>query len=390
MNSFEINKILGALLGTCLFLLAVHIASGALFSPVAPAKPGYEIAVKAEQPQSPGGAAPASSANEPIENLLASASIEHGTTIAKECQLCHNFGKGQGNKVGPDLYGVVGRPVASEAGFNYSPPLKAKGGTWTFDALNTWLTDPRADVPGTLMTFAGLPNEKQRADVIAYLNSNSDKALPLPAAAQNKAGATADQGAAAKNSPANAASPPANAASPPANAASPPANAASPPANAASPPANAASPPASAAVNPPAAAPATPSNAAANPPAANAPGSAPANPPVSAPANVPNNNNAAATPPASSPGNAPSNAPANPPAAAPANPPAASTNPPAAAPANAPANAPSNAAASPPPAPASASTSTKAATKRGHAPAKPAANTKRGNRKPRRPPPRYE
>ena len=88
--------------------------------------------------------------------------------------------EGQGPKVGPDLYGVVGRPVASVAGFNYTAALKAKGGTWTFDALNKWLTDPRADVPGTAMTFAGLPNEKQRADVIAYLNTLSKNPLPLP------------------------------------------------------------------------------------------------------------------------------------------------------------------------------------------------------------------
>lgn len=181
MNSFEINKILGAVLGTCLFLLAVHIASGAIFTPATPAKPGYEIAVKEEQPASGGAAAPAKEV--PIAQLLASASAQQGEQTAKVCLTCHNMGKGQGNKVGPDLYGVVGRAVASESGFNYSASLKAKGGTWTFDALNPWLANPRKDVPGTLMTFAGLPNEKQRADVIAYLNANSDSPQPLPKAA---------------------------------------------------------------------------------------------------------------------------------------------------------------------------------------------------------------
>jgi len=205
MDSFEINKILGALLGTCLVLLAVHIASGAIFAQRAPAKPGYVIEVKQEQqPGQPGPAA--APAGQPIENLLASASIERGTQVAKQCELCHNLGKGQGNKIGPDLYGVVGRKVASEEGFNYSAPLKAKGGTWTFDALNTWLTNPRADVPGTLMTFAGLSNEHQRADVIAYLNSNSDHPLPLPKAAQNQPAANQ---AAGNNPPANANNPPA-------------------------------------------------------------------------------------------------------------------------------------------------------------------------------------
>jgi cytochrome c len=180
MNSFEINKILGALLGTCLILLAVHIVSGALFSVPAPAKPGYEIAVKEEKPgQQTAAAKPAA---QPIEALLPSASAERGAQVAKQCQVCHNLQEGQGPKVGPDLYGVVGRAVASLASFNYTAALKAKGGTWTFNALNTWLTDPRADVPGTAMTFAGLPNEKQRADLIAYLDTLSKNPVPLPKA----------------------------------------------------------------------------------------------------------------------------------------------------------------------------------------------------------------
>jgi cytochrome c len=206
MDSFEINKILGAVLGTCLILLAVHIASGAIFTPAAPAKPGYDIVVKNEQPaQAPGGAA-ATPAEQPIENLLASASAQQGAQTAKVCETCHNFGKGQGNKIGPGLYGIVGRPVASEPGFNYSAALKAKGGTWTFDALNTWLNNPRSDVPGTLMTFAGLTSEKQRADIIDYLNSNSDSPLPLPKAAE-AAPANPPAAAAAANPPAAAAAP---------------------------------------------------------------------------------------------------------------------------------------------------------------------------------------
>ncbi len=180
MNSFEINKILGAVLGTCLILLAVHIASGAIFSPPVPAKPGYEIAVKEEQPagQQQAKAAPA----QPFDVLLASASVDHGAQVAKQCTICHNLQEGQGPKVGPDLYGVVGRPVASVASFKYSAALKAKGGAWSFDALNKWLTDPRADVPGTAMTFAGIANEKQRADVVAYLNTLSAHPQPLPTA----------------------------------------------------------------------------------------------------------------------------------------------------------------------------------------------------------------
>jgi cytochrome c len=215
MNSFELNKVLGAVLGTCLVLAAMHIASGAIFTPAPPAKPGYVIEVKEEQPAQGGAAAPA---EVPIEQMLASASAQQGQSDAKVCLTCHNFAKDQGSKVGPDLYGIVGRQIASVSGFNYSSALKGMGGTWTFDALNKWLLNPRNDVPGTLMTFGGVPSEKQRANIIAYLNSNSDSPRPLPQAAQ----------AAPAPAPAPANPPPAASASPPAGAAPPATN--SPPA----------------------------------------------------------------------------------------------------------------------------------------------------------------
>ena len=180
MDSFEINKILGAILGTCLVLLAVHIASGAIFTPPKLEKPGFVIEVKEEQP-----AKGAEKAKEtPIADLLASASPQAGEQAAKVCLTCHNMAKGSGPKVGPDLFGVVGRAVASVPGFNYSAALKAKGGTWTFENLSPWIENPRKDVPGTLMTFGGIPSEKQRADIIAYLNAKSDKPQPLPKAAE--------------------------------------------------------------------------------------------------------------------------------------------------------------------------------------------------------------
>jgi len=200
MNSFEINKILGALLGTCLILVAMHIAAGAIFTQEAPAKPGYEIAVK-EAPE--GAAAPTVPAEVPIATALASASAERGAQVAKQCLACHNFQEGQGPKVGPDLYGVVGRPIAAVSGFNYSAALKGKQGTWDFDALNAWLAKPNAFAPGTAMTFAGLANEKQRADVIAYLDSLSPNPVPLPKA-QDQSNATAPATTAPTGSPAPA------------------------------------------------------------------------------------------------------------------------------------------------------------------------------------------
>ncbi|HVY59960.1 MAG TPA: cytochrome c family protein [Xanthobacteraceae bacterium] len=182
MDSFELNKILGAVLATCLALLSLNIAAGALFSPQKPGKPGYEIAVQ-EQPQQKEGGAPQQQ-EQPIEVFLAKADPAKGEQDAKKCQACHTLNKGGPNRVGPNLWGVVGRPRASEAGFNYSAAMKAKGGSWTVDELSKFLTNPRGYIPGTAMTFAGLTRPTERADVIAYLNSLSDNPQPLPKAAQ--------------------------------------------------------------------------------------------------------------------------------------------------------------------------------------------------------------
>jgi cytochrome c len=186
MSSFELNKFLGAILGTCLAVVALNITAGALFAPEAPAKPGYNIVVE-EQPK---GGSPAGAAQEqqPFETVLASASAERGANAAKVCGACHTFTKGGPNGLGPNLYGVVGRARASEPGFDYSAAMKAKGGPWTLDDLNQFLTRPQAYVPGTAMSFPGFPRANQRADVIAYLNNLSDNPKPLPKAAATQTG----------------------------------------------------------------------------------------------------------------------------------------------------------------------------------------------------------
>lgn len=129
------------------------------------------------------GAKPAAAGPAPIGPMIAAASPEDGKKLVnKYCSVCHSFDKGGKTVVGPNLYGVVGRPQAHEAGFNYSAALKSKKGTWTYDALNEWLTKPSAYAPGTMMGFAGLKSEKERAEIIAYLRTLSDKPEPLPAA----------------------------------------------------------------------------------------------------------------------------------------------------------------------------------------------------------------
>jgi cytochrome c len=181
MDSFELNKIIGAILATCLVLLVTSFTANALFTPQMPEKPGFAIAVK----ETEGGAKEAAPApSEPIEKLLQTASVEKGAAAAKKCQACHTFAKGEKNGVGPNLYGIVGDKKGEGRGFNFSAAMKAKGGTWTIDDLNQFINSPKGFVPGTAMGFAGIQKDSERADVIAYLNSLSDSPAPLPTAAK--------------------------------------------------------------------------------------------------------------------------------------------------------------------------------------------------------------
>lgn len=181
MDSFEFNKVAGAVLGTLLFVMGVSVLSGGLFTPAKPAIPGYDLpSAKAE-----GAAAEAPKPAVPLPVLLSKADADSGKRKAGICSTCHSFGKGEASKpTGPNLWGIVGRVHASDKDFAYSDvnkELGAKGVKWTYEEIFDFIKDPRAHMPGTKMTYAGMADPEDRAAVIAYLRTLSDSPEPLPA-----------------------------------------------------------------------------------------------------------------------------------------------------------------------------------------------------------------
>ena len=182
MESFEVNKLLGALLGTVFIVFSLALVSDGIFSSPEPAKPGFEI-VASEAPaggETGGGEA---AQPEPIAPLLAKADPAAGEAVFKKCAACHTGDKGGANKVGPNLWGIVDRPVAAHEGFSYSSGMKAfaEGGKkWDYQLLSDFLLSPKAEVKGTAMGFAGLKKIDDRANVLAYLRTLADTPVPLP------------------------------------------------------------------------------------------------------------------------------------------------------------------------------------------------------------------
>lgn len=180
--SFEMNKIAGALLLAMIVAMVSGLLASKLVAPKMLEKNAYEVAAAPEGPPTQSANAPA--APTPIGPLFAAASADAGKKSTTVCLTCHTFDKGGTNKIGPNLYGIVGDEIArGRNGFAFSDALKAKGGTWTPDNLSAWLTNPQAFAKGTKMTFAGMPKPKDRANVIAYLNSLSDNPKPLASGA---------------------------------------------------------------------------------------------------------------------------------------------------------------------------------------------------------------
>ena len=180
MDSFEVNKVAGGVLGTLLATMGLGLFAGWLYFPGEPAKPGYDLPMAAAETAGTGDSKTAAPAK-PLPVLLASASVEKGASLAKACGACHNFEKGAAAKVGPPLWGVLGRPVGSVPGFNYSEAIKGKGGDWTLDKINAFITSPKGYAPGTKMTYAGEDDPQRRADILDYLHTLSDSPQPLPA-----------------------------------------------------------------------------------------------------------------------------------------------------------------------------------------------------------------
>lgn len=179
-DSFEFNKVAGAVLGTALMVFGLSELAGFIFHAPAPEKPGYAVEVAEAAAPAADAAAPAAEAV-PIAKLLASADPAKGRAAAKACAACHDLSNANANKVGPGLWGVVDRPIAHHPDFAYSDALKAKSADkWDYEHLNAFLTSPKAYAPGTKMGFAGIKKDEDRANVIAFLRTLSDNPVPLP------------------------------------------------------------------------------------------------------------------------------------------------------------------------------------------------------------------
>jgi cytochrome c2 len=211
MDSFEWNKIAGAILFALLVAFGLSIFSEIVFHSEAPETPGYVIAV-AEEGEGAGEAAAA----EPIGVLMAGADPAAGASAAKKCLACHTFGEGEADKVGPNLWGVLMQPIAAHEGYSYSDAMREhaeEAHDWTYEHLDAYLTNPKGVVPGTKMLFPGLKNDAERANVIAYLRTLSENPAPLPepeaSETEETEGAAAPEGSGEATEPAEPATEPA-------------------------------------------------------------------------------------------------------------------------------------------------------------------------------------
>ena len=175
MNSFEINKVIAAILVTILVVFGIGKISDVIFDK----DKENIVAYKVEAPE---GEAVQTSSETSVDMaaLLAMGDIAHGEKVYKKCKACHSIKQGGGNKIGPALWNVIFRPIGSITDYKYSKALSSYGKEWTWEEMNGFLIKPSTWIKGNKMGFAGLKNEKDRASVILYLNQNSDNPKPLP------------------------------------------------------------------------------------------------------------------------------------------------------------------------------------------------------------------
>jgi len=180
MDSYEWNKIAGAVLGTLVFIFVIKVGAEMLYHAPEPEKPGYVVeGVVEEGPAA--ASAPVAEAMPDWGTVLVSADVKAGEALHARCLQCHTFEKGGANKIGPNIYGVVDHQKAMHEGFAYSAALKTRGGTWSYDELFGFLRSPGANMPGTKMSFAGVRNAQDRINLIAFLRQNADAPAPIPA-----------------------------------------------------------------------------------------------------------------------------------------------------------------------------------------------------------------
>jgi len=180
MDSFELNKIIAAVLMVALMIIGINKLSNVIFHVEKPEKPGYQIEVAQVVTVSSESDNKTSEKEIDIAALMAMGDLTTGEKVFKKCAACHSIVKGGKNNIGPALYNVVGRKVGAVNDYKYSKALAGYEKEWTFEELNGYLIKPAKWIKGTKMAFAGLRKEKDRASVILYLNQNSDSPLPLP------------------------------------------------------------------------------------------------------------------------------------------------------------------------------------------------------------------
>ena len=177
MDGFELNKIIAAILATVVVVFGINKVTDIIFTPDKPQQSAYKVE-KIEPTLA--SASSAGQAAVGINELLAMGTVEHGEKVFKRCSACHMIAAGGKNMIGPNLWSILGKKTGVASGYKYSKALAAYGKEWSFEEMNGFLIKPSAHIKGTKMAFAGLKKEKDRASVILYMNSKSDKPLPTP------------------------------------------------------------------------------------------------------------------------------------------------------------------------------------------------------------------